>query len=288
MEEHNSASPGILKAGDNVLFVDEKNREYLRVLLPETIIALRGGNIPAEQFIGLPDGSLVEVGKTERFRVLRPTYARLIPNLPRKAQVIYPKDVGPMLLWGDVYPGAKVLEIGSGPGALTLALLRTLGPKGYLVTVEIRRDHCEMARGNVRRFMGTVPNWMLAQADAYVGLPIQTADRVFVDLPEPWRVLTHVRKTLRVGGVLVCYIPTVLQVKSLVDALTDDTRFDNVEVMENMLRFWHVKDLSVRPEHRMVAHTGFIIIARRVMDGSAIRVKTQKELKALQNDASMS
>ena len=127
-----------------------------------------------------------------------------------------------MLLWGDVYPGAKVLEIGSGPGALTLALLRALGPEGCLVTVEIRRDHCEMAKGNVRRFMGTVPNWMLAQADAYVGLPIQTADRVFVDLPEPWRVLTNVRKTLRVGGVLVCYIPTVLQVKSLVDEIKID------------------------------------------------------------------
>ena len=168
----------ILQPGDSVLFIDHKEREYIRILHPGSVIALRGGNIPAEQFIGLSEGSLVQVGQSERFRILRPTYARLIPNLPRQAQVIYPKDVGPILLWGDVFPGARVLEVGSGPGALSIALLRAVGPEGHLLTVDIRADHCKMARNNVKRFIGPTPNWTLAQADAYQGLPVREVDRI--------------------------------------------------------------------------------------------------------------
>ena len=275
----------ILQPGDSVLFIDHKEREYIRILHPGSVIALRGGNIPAEQFIGLSEGSLVQVGRSERFRILRPTYARLIPNLPRQAQVIYPKDVGPILLWGDVFPGARVLEVGSGPGALSIALLRAVGPEGHLLTVDIRADHCKMARNNVKRFIGPTPNWTLAQADAYQGLPVREVDRTFIDLPEPWQVLPHARGVLRPGGVLVGYLPTVLQVKALVDALYADPRFDCVEVMENMLRFWHVKDRSMRPEHRMVAHTGFIIVARRVTEAAAIPVKSEKQLKEEQQEA---
>lgn len=269
----------ILQPGDSVLFVDQKEREYIRILHPGSIIALRGGNIPAEQFIGLVEGSVVQVGQGERFRILRPTYARLIPNLPRQAQVIYPKDIGPILLWGDVFPGARVLEVGSGPGALSIALLRAIGPEGRLLTVDIRTDHCKMARNNVRRFIGATPNWIVAQTDAYQGLPIREVDRVLVDLPEPWQVLPHAREVVRPGGVLVGYLPTVLQVKELVDALHADPGFACVEVMENMLRFWHVKDRSIRPEHRMVAHTGFIIVARRVAEASAVQVKSEKQVR---------
>ncbi len=275
----------ILQPGDSVLFIDHKEREYIRILHPGSVIALRGGNIPAEQFIGLSEGSLVQVGQSERFRILRPTYARLIPNLPRQAQVIYPKDVGPILLWGDVFPGARVLEVGSGPGALSIALLRAVGPEGHLLTVDIRADHCKMARNNVKRFIGPTPNWTLAQADAYQGLPVREVDRILIDLPEPWQVLPHAREVVRPGGVLVGYLPTVLQVKALVDALYADPRFDCVEVMENMLRFWHVKDRSMRPEHRMVAHTGFIIVARRVTEAAAIPVKSEKQLKEEQQEA---
>ena len=268
-----------IQPGESVLFIDHKEREYLRTLHPGSIIALRGGNIPAEQFIGLQEGSMVQIGQGEKFRLLRPTYARLIPNLPRQAQVIYPKDIGPILLWGDVFPGSHVLEVGSGPGALSIALLRIIGDKGRLITVDIRADHCKMARNNVKRFIGQAQNWTLAQTNAYQGLPVKSVDRVFIDLPEPWQVLPHARDVLRPGGVLVGYIPTVLQVKSLVDALHADPVFESVEVMENMLRFWHVKDISIRPEHRMVAHTGFIIVARRVTDVTVIQVKTEKQLR---------
>lgn len=268
--------PATFQPDDNVLFIDQKDREYLRTLKPESVIALRGGNVPAERFIGLPEGSLVQVGPRERFRILRPTYARLIPNLPRQAQVIYPKDVGPILLWGDVFPGARVLEVGAGPGALSLALLRAVGEHGRVLTVEIRDDHCRMARANVGRFFGSTSNWTLIRGDAYLGLPVCDVDRVLIDVPEPWRVLPHARDAMRPGGVLVGYVPTVLQVKSLADALAADPAFACVEVMENLLRFWHVKDISVRPEHRMVAHTGFIIVARRVSHAGVVQVKSPK------------
>lgn len=260
----------LLQAGEDVLFIDTKDREYLRTLKPGSRISLHKGSFQAEQIIGLPEGSLVYTPKNEPFRILRPTYAHLIPNLPRRAQVIYPKDTAVMLLWGDVFPGASVVEIGAGPGALTIALLRAIGPTGTLTTIEIREDHIDMSRATVARFFGEAPNWTIQLADAYEGLSAHDVDRILVDIPEPWRLLPHAARALRYGGVFLGYVPTVVQVKALVDDLRAHPGFDAIEVMENLHRYWHVKDLSVRPEHRMVAHTGFIIVARRVPEEVAI------------------
>ena len=158
-----------LQPNDDVLFVDNKDREYLRTLKPGSRISLHKGSFQADHIIGLSEGSLVYTQNNEPFRLLRPTYAHLIPNLPRRAQVIYPKDVGVMLLWGDVHPGTSVVEVGAGPGSLTIALLRAIGPTGTLTTVEFREDHVEMARANVTRFFGDAPNWTIQLADAYEG-----------------------------------------------------------------------------------------------------------------------
>ena len=146
--------------------------------------------------------------------------------------MIYPKDTAVILLWGDIFPGASVVEIGSGPGALTIALLRSIGSTGRLTTVEIREDHCEMARGNVARFFGEAPNWSLQLADAYEGFVAQDIDRLLIDLPEPWRILPHAAKALRYGGVLVGYIPTVVQVSRWARA-PRQSGF-TIEVMENL------------------------------------------------------
>ena len=159
-----------MRTGESVLFIDTKEREYLRTLKAGGRISLHGGTLQADQVIGLPEGSRVRNTTNDLFWVFRPTYAHLIPNLPRRAQVIYPKDVGIMLLWGDVFPGASVVEVGAGPGALTIALLRAIGPTGKLTTVEAREDFCDMARENVARFFGEAPNWTLMIGDAYTRL----------------------------------------------------------------------------------------------------------------------
>jgi tRNA (adenine57-N1/adenine58-N1)-methyltransferase catalytic subunit len=254
----------VLQAGEAVLFIDRKDREYLRTLKPGARVHLRRGTVQADELIGQPEGRVVQNSAQEPFLLLRPTYAHLIPNLPRRAQVIYPKDIGPILLWGDIYPGATVIEVGTGPGAMTMALLRAVGSTGRVISYEARAEFAEMAGENVHRFHGAAENWTVRIGDAFEGFQETGVDRMVVDLAEPWHLLEHAAHALRLGGVLVSYVPTVLQVKQQVDALRAHGGFARVEVMESLLRFWHVQNRSVRPEHRMVAHTGFIVVSHRV------------------------
>jgi tRNA (adenine57-N1/adenine58-N1)-methyltransferase len=253
----------ILGAGDPVILIDRKNRTYLRVLRPGARLNIRGGTLLADDLIGLTEGSTAYSSGREAFFLCRPTYAQLIPNLPRKAQVIYPKDVGPILLWGDIRPGDNVVEVGTGPGALTIALLRCVGPTGRVTSYEIRNDFAEMARKNVRTFFGEAAHWVLKVADAFEGLEERQVDRLIVDLPEPWRLLPQAGEALRPGGVFVGYVPTTPQLKHLGDGLRAHGGFAAVDAMETLARFWHLDERSVRPEHRMVAHTGFMVFARR-------------------------
>lgn len=249
--------------GDAILFIDRKQRQYLRTLRVGKRVNVRGAAFAAEDLIGRDEGSVVRSSTGEYLQIFRPTYAQLIPNLPRQAQLIYPKDVGTILLWGDIHPGAQVIEVGVGPGATAMALLRAIGPTGTLVTYELREEFATMARGNVARFHGDAPNWTIKIRDAYAGFDETSIDRMVVDLSEPWRVVPHAARALRPGGVFVGFTPTVLQLKQLVDELRAGA-FGAVEVLESLQRGWHVKDRSVRPEHRMVAHSGFLIFARRL------------------------
>jgi len=177
--------------------------------------------------------------------------------------VIYPKDVATILIWGDIHPGARVVEVGVGPGATTIALLRAIGPTGELVTYEIRDDFITMARNNVARFHGPAPQWRVVPADAYLGIAERNVDRMVVDVPEPWHVIPHAAAALRPGGVFVGFTPTTPQMQQMVVALRAHG-FAAIEAMESLQRHWHVTDRSVRPEHRMVAHSGFLVIARRL------------------------
>src|SRR5262245_53036342 len=255
---------GPLTDGESVILLDRKYRLYLKRLVRGKDLLIRGGKIPSAELIGAEDGSVVRSSMNEEFIVLRPTLAQLIPNLPRQAQVIYPKDIGPILLWADVFPGATVVEAGVGPGALTMALLRAVGATGRVISYEIREDFLKMARDNVQRFYGAADNWTATIGDVAADLAETAVDRIILDLPEPWKVTDRAWQALAPGGVLLGYVPTVLQVKSFVDSLRAHGGFGCIETMENLLRFWHVKDLSVRPEHRMVAHTGFITTARKI------------------------
>lgn len=255
----------LLKENDAVLFIDRKGRRYLKVLRRGKKLEIRGDLAP-ETLYGLEEGSRVKFSNGEKYLVLRPTYADLIPHLPRAAQVIYPKDTGPLLVWGDVYPGATVIEGGVGAGALTIALLRAVGPAGRLISYELREDFAAAARRNVATFFGDAPNWTIKLRDLYDGFDESGADRLFIDLPEPGRALDVVARALRPGGVFVSYVPTAIQLKETVEALQQRSDFGEIESFETLMRNWHVKGMSVRPVHRMVAHSAFIIVARRLSD----------------------
>lgn len=197
---------------------------------------------------------------------LRPTFAEFVLKMKRGAQVVYPKDLAMILLHGDVYPGANVLEAGAGSGSLTMALLRAVGPEGRVVTYELREDFAALARSNVEAFLGKAEHLEIKIGSVYEPVEETDIDRIVLDVPEPWRVLDGAGRALRPGGIFVAYLPTVLQVHSLVEALHEDPSWTLVSSFETLVRPWHVEGRSVRPEHRMVAHTGFITTARRILD----------------------
>ncbi|PWT86011.1 MAG: tRNA (adenine-N1)-methyltransferase [Acidobacteria bacterium] len=258
---------GPLQESEPVVLLDRKDREYLARLDVNQPILIRGGKIAVEDIVGLDEGSVVRSSLNEQFLIFRPSFPQLIPNLPRDAQVIYPKDIGPILVWADLFPGARVVEAGTGAGALTMALLRAIGTEGELISYEIRHDFADLAKKNVARYFGAAPNWTVKIGDVASTLNETEIDRMIFDLPEPWQIIDAAWKALRPGGILLCYLPTVLQVKSLVDALRDDKRFACIETLETLMRFWHIKGMSVRPQHRMVAHTGFLTSSRRLANG---------------------
>ena len=260
----------LLRDGEAVILIDRKERTYLRILRRGRNISVRGAGVPSDALIGLPEGTTIETPYGERLLLLRPTYAQLIPALPRQAQPIYPKDLGPILAWGDIGPGTLVVEVGTGPGALTLGLLRAVGPTGRLVSYELREDFATAARENVARFHGEAPNWTLRVGDALAGIEERHVDRLVVDLAEPWHLLDVAHAALRPGAVLTAFVPTALQVKQLVDGLRAHGGYGAFETLETLLRNWHVQDRSVRPVHRMVAHTGFLVFARRLASGDVV------------------
>ena len=227
------------------------------------------GELRADELFGVEEGSRVKFSTGEAFLVLRPTYADLIPHLPRASQVIYPKDTGPLLIWGDVFPGATVIEGGTGAGALTIALLRAVGPAGRVISYELREDFADAARKNVAAFFGDAPNWTIKVRDLYGGFDETGVDRMFLDLAEPGRAMEVAASALRPGAVLVCYVPTAVQLKDTVEAIQARSDFGEIESFETLLRHWQVKGMSVRPHFRMIAHSAFIIVSRKLVANAA-------------------
>jgi len=250
--------------GDIAMLYDRKQRRYRLRLSSGAIFETHLGYVPHEELLGRTEGFFVVTSRGHRMLVLRPTFSEGVLELPRQSQVIYPKDLGPVLLRGDLYPGARVIEIGLGSGATAAAVLRAIGPTGSLTSYEVREDIVKKSRENVAELAPGAANHTIVVADAYVqDLTGHDADRIIIDTPEPWRIVDASAKALRPGGILLSYLPTVLQVPQLTEALHRDARWRLVETVELMERGWHVTDKSVRPEHRMVAHTGFITPTRR-------------------------
>jgi tRNA (adenine57-N1/adenine58-N1)-methyltransferase len=259
-----SAPRGVLDAGDLVQFLDPKGRRYQATLRPGGQFHTQSGFVEHDDVIGLSDGATVRSSRGQSFVVLRPTLADFVFKMPRGAQVIYPKDLGPILLLADVGPGDRVLESGVGSGALSMALLRS---GADVVGYEVREDFAERARANVERFLGDSvgDRYRVELRDTYDGIDERDLDRVVLDLPEPWRVVPHAATALRPGGILLAYTPSIVQVVQFRESLEPAT-FTQVETIEVLHRSWHVEPPSVRPDHRMVAHTGFLTVARRLAE----------------------
>ena len=256
--------PVPLENGELVLLVDAKDRRYLVTLSRGQEFHSHAGYIKHDDFIGKPDGRFLKSSVGMEYLAIRPTMSDVVLKMPRSAQIIYPKDLGQILVAGDIGPGQRVLESGVGSGALSLALLRA----GAVVTgYELREDFAQRAKKNVTNFFGdnSESNYEVKIGDAYQGFNENGYDRIVLDLPEPWRVIDHVPSTLRLGGVIVSYTPSITQVAKLRTKL-DSSNFAMIETTEILKRTWHIEGQSVRPDHRMVAHTGFITSARFIRE----------------------
>ncbi|MDQ1446420.1 MAG: tRNA (adenine57-N1/adenine58-N1)-methyltransferase catalytic subunit [Acidimicrobiaceae bacterium] len=247
-------------AGDRALFFDRKGRRYLVTLSDEGQFHTHAGYVPHADVIGQSEGVTVTATGGARYLVVRPTLSEFVLKMPRGAQVIYPKDLGPILMLADVFPGARVLEAGVGSGALSMTLLRA---GADVVGYELRADFAARAAENVGAFVGAdaLARYRVEERDVYEGIDEVDLDRVVLDLPEPWRVVKHAESALHPGGILVSYLPTITQSAQLRETLAASA-FGMAETIEVLHRSWHIEGQSVRPDHRMVGHTGFLTAAR--------------------------
>jgi tRNA (adenine57-N1/adenine58-N1)-methyltransferase catalytic subunit len=259
-----------LQDGEQVLLIDQRGRRHLVMLRKGETFHSDRGWVAHDTMIGQADGSWVRTSKGTRYVVLRPTLAEYVLDMPRGAQVIYPKDLAMVMFWADIHPGARVLEAGMGSGALTLALLRAVGPEGKVISYEQREDFARRALANIQLRMGEVTNLAVRLRPVEDGLGEEEGvDRAVFDLPEPWHLVEPVARVLRSGGIFLSYVPTIIQSHQLSEALRRHRGYTLVETFETLFRPWNIDGTSVRPFHRMVAHTGFITVARRVVPEDA-------------------
>ncbi|CCG03556.1 tRNA (adenine-N(1)-)-methyltransferase [Blastococcus saxobsidens DD2] len=271
---------GAFVAGDRVQLTDPKGRLHTVVLTPGKQFHTHRGAIEHDDLIGAPEGSVVHSTANTGYLALRPLLADYVLSMPRGAQVIYPKDAAQIVGFGDIGPGMRVLEAGAGSGALSCSLLRAVGSGGSLTSYERREDFLDVARSNVGAFFGEVPgNWTLRLGDLADHPAEEVVDRVVLDMLEPWAVLPTVAAALRPGGVLVGYVATVTQLSTYVEALRAQGVWTEPYAWESLLRPWHAVGLAVRPEHRMVAHTAFLVTARRLAEGAVAPIRQRRAQK---------
>jgi tRNA (adenine57-N1/adenine58-N1)-methyltransferase len=246
--------------GEQVLLIDTKKRRYLITLAAGKEFHSHSGIVPHDAVIGSEEGTTFRSTHGMHYTVIRPTLSEFILKMPRGAQVIYPKDIGPILLQADIFPGARVLESGVGSGALSMGMLRA---GADIVGYELREDFASRAVKNVTGFLGeeVLPRYRVEIRDCYEGIEETGLDRVVLDLPEPWQVVKHAERALHPGGILLAYTPQITQAAQLRETL-EASAFGMAETIEVLHRGWHIEGQSVRPDHRMVAHTGFLTHAR--------------------------
>jgi tRNA (adenine57-N1/adenine58-N1)-methyltransferase len=275
--------------GDQVQLTDPKGRLNTITLEPGHAFHSHRGVLQHEQLIGLPDGSVVENSQGVAYLALRPLLTDFVMSMPRGAAIIYPKDAAQILAQADIFPGARIVEAGVGSGALSMWLLRVIGERGHLFSFERREEFAQIAQGNVSAFVGSRPeNWTITMGDLQDALPTVvpagTADRAVLDMLAPWECLGAVAEALTPGGVLLVYVATATQLSRVAEAIRHTETFSEPVSTETMVRGWNVDGLSVRPDHRMVAHTGFLLTARRLAPGAGRFVKAKRGSKTEHGD----
>lgn len=258
---------GLFRPGDRVQLTDPKGRLHTVVLEAGRAFHTHRGAVSHDDLIGRPEGVVVTATGGTQYLAVRPLLSDYVLSMPRGAQVIYPKDAAQIIAMGDIFPGAHVLEAGAGSGALTCSLLRAVGEHGRITSYERRPDFAEVARTNVERFFGgPPPAWTLRVGDA-IEATEHDLDRIVLDMLAPWELVDTVAGALTPGGVVVGYVATVPQLSRFVECLRDHGGFTEPYAFETLVRPWHVDGLAVRPDHRMVAHTAFLITSRRLAAG---------------------
>ena len=249
--------------GDQALLIDRKGRRYLLTLSTDQVFHSHLGRISHDQLIGQRAGGWHRTDLGHTLLAVRPTLGDFVLEMPRGPQIVYPKDLGNIISLADVYPGATVVEGGLGSGSLTAALLRAVGPAGQVITYEVNESVVPRALQNIKQVMPNPANLTVTVGDIYEGIAETEVDRVILDVPEPWQAVTTVGDSLVMSGIMLSFLPTILQVHQLVMELNRDSRFQLIETVETLLRPWQVTERSVRPAHRMVAHSGFLTTAVR-------------------------
>lgn len=280
---------GPLRAGDLVQLTDPKGRMHTVRLETGKTFHTHKGSLAMDELIGAPEGSVVKSSGGTAYVALRPLLADFTLSMKRGATIVYPKDAAQIAAMADIFPGARVIEAGAGSGALTCWLLRATGPTGLVASYERRDDFAKIARTNVERcFGGPHPAWRLTVGDLTERLAAEPldarADRAILDMLAPWDCLETVAAALEPGGLICCYVASTTQVSRIVEALREHGEFAEPATWETLVRNWHVEGLAVRPDHRMVGHTGFLVTARRLADGVRAPLRQRRPAKGAYGD----
>jgi tRNA (adenine57-N1/adenine58-N1)-methyltransferase len=271
---------GFFKAGDRIQLTDPKGKLYSFTITPGKEWHTHKGWIVHDELIGLPEGSVVSTTAGLKFTAFIPLLADYVLSMPRGATIVYPKDAAMIVGVADIYPGARVLEAGVGSGALTLSLLRAVGQSGFVHSVERRDDFAKIASANVENyFAGTPTNWRLDVGSVQEQEFTEKFDRVVLDMLAPWECVAMAAENLRPGGVFLAYVATTTQLSATAEALKEDGRFTEPESSETMVRGWHHEGLAVRPQQRMIGHTGFLIQSRRMAPGVEVLARRRRPAK---------
>ncbi|WP_307215364.1 tRNA (adenine-N1)-methyltransferase [Microbacterium sp. SORGH_AS_0888] len=283
---------GPFRYGDRVQLTDPKGKLHTITLRERGELHTHHGVLRHDALIDLPDGSVVANSAGHEYLALRPLLRDFVMSMPRGAAIVYPKDAAQIVAQADIFPGAVVVEAGVGSGALSLSLLRAVGATGRLVSFERRPEFAEVATANVETFTGAAPgNWEVVLGDLVTALPetmpAGSVDRVVLDMLAPWECIDVAADALVSGGVVICYVATATQLSRVAEFIRGTGLFTEPEASETLVRGWHVEGLAVRPDHRMVAHTGFLLTARRLAPGAVPPERKRRASKATGTDVDL-